>query len=81
MQVSEDELLELVAQAVELPSAALDRHGLLENIPQWDSLALINFIGLSNERFGVIVRPEQLSQARNLKDLVTMLDEALASGS
>ncbi len=44
----------------------------LEDLEEWDSLAVIGFIAMVDERLGVVVEGAALAQARAVNDLVDL---------
>lgn len=49
----------------------------LVDIEEWNSLAVISFIAMIDELFGIAVLPQKISEAVTVKDLITLLGEAI----
>ena len=65
--------------AVELPSGSLAGDEQLEDLPEWDSLAVISFIALVDEKLGLAVDGEKLANAQTVGDLLALVREKLAA--
>jgi acyl carrier protein len=49
----------------------------LKDIEGWDSLAIVSFIAVVNEHFGVTLSAAQLKQAGSVEDLIGVLPQKL----
>jgi acyl carrier protein len=65
--------------ALELPAGSLSGNEQLADLPEWDSLAVISFIALVDEKLGLPVDGEQLANARTVGDLLALVGEKLAA--
>ena len=65
--------LRLLEGVLELPEDSLHGPELLEDIPEWDSLAVISFIALVDEHFELPVDGEALANAKTVDDLVAIV--------
>jgi acyl carrier protein len=65
--------------ALELPTGSLKGSERLEDIPEWDSLAVISFIALVDEKLGLAVDGEKLAESRTVGDLLALVREKLAA--
>ena len=65
--------------ALELPAGSLTGTERLEDIPEWDSLAVISFIALVDEKLGLAVDGEALANAVTVGDLLALVQEKLAA--
>lgn len=59
-------------ELLELPAGTLTGDEELESIDTWDSLAVISFIALVDEKIGTVVDGEPLARARTVKDLMAL---------
>lgn len=48
-------------------------NALLADIPEWDSMGMINFIGLVKELFGKVLRHEDLERLIYVSDLMNIM--------
>jgi acyl carrier protein len=65
--------------ALELPTGSLKGDEQLADIPEWDSLAVISFIALVDEKLGLAVEGEALANAQTVADLLALVHEKLAA--
>ena len=75
--MTRDELLREIETSIELPPDSLKGDEALADIPEWDSLAIIVFIALVDEKLGVMVEGEALANARTVDDLMALVGPAL----
>lgn len=64
---------------LELDSGALRGTEALEDIEQWDSLAVISFIAMVDERMNIVVEGEALSESRTIEDLYRLVEQSVAA--
>jgi acyl carrier protein len=74
-----DAFLHEIEATLELPEGSLKRDDQLEDIPEWDSLAVISFIALVDEKLGLAVDGEALANAVTVADLLALVQEKLAA--
>jgi acyl carrier protein len=60
-----DELLELPAGTLRGPEE-------LSSVEEWDSLAVLSFIALLDETYGVTVAPKQIVACKTMDDLAAL---------
>jgi acyl carrier protein len=70
------EFLALLDELLELPAGTLKGPEALESFEAWDSLAVLSFIALVDEHYGVTVAPKQIAACKTVDDLL-----GLANGS
>ena len=68
-----DQVLDVVADVVEIDRAGLTSETLLADIP-WDSLAVVSFIAAADEKFGKTVPPRKLNACVTIADLAALVD-------
>jgi len=68
-----------IESALELPEGSLKGNESLADIPEWDSLAVISFIALVDEKLGLAVDGEALANAETVGDLLALVHEKLAA--
>ncbi len=59
-------------EMLELDPGTLTGEEALESLDSWDSLAVISFIALVDEKTGVVVEGEKLAKARTVADLLAL---------
>lgn len=66
-------LLQAIEEVVDVDPGTLRGEELLDELPNWDSLAFLSFLAMADSRFGLKVAPETLRTARSVADLSAIL--------
>lgn len=66
------EFLRELEEMLELDSGALTGAEVLAELEGWDSLAVISFIALVDEKLGLVVEGEKLARAKTVADLLAI---------
>lgn len=66
-------------EMLELEPGTLTGAETLADLDMWDSLAIISFIALVDEQYGIVVEGERLAQARTVEDLLGLVSERVAA--
>jgi acyl carrier protein len=74
-----DAFLHEIELTLELEAGSLTGDEVLADLPEWDSLAVISFIALVDEKLGLAVEGEALAKARSVADLLALVDMKLAA--
>jgi acyl carrier protein len=61
--------LEALEELLRLPGGSLKGSERLTDLNQWDSLAMIEFVAMVDERFGIEILPEDVRKCRTVDDL------------
>jgi acyl carrier protein len=56
-------------ELLRLPGGSLKGKEQLTDLNQWDSLAMIEFVAMVDERFGIEILPEDVRKCRTVDDL------------
>jgi acyl carrier protein len=70
------DLLALMDQLLKLPRGTVKGTDCLHQLAEWDSLAIMGFIALADEKFGVEVSPFGLERCGTVDDLIALLAPA-----
>jgi len=68
------EFLLLLDNVIEAPPATLTGTELLQDVEGWDSLAVLGFIALVDEHFGITLPAESIISCKTVNDLLSLLD-------
>lgn len=68
------EKLNLIEEALELDNNSLSESTLLEDIPEYDSMAKLSLIVLIDDEFGKKLTGEQLRDFKTVGDIVSFLE-------
>jgi len=71
--MSRAEFLAKIDELLELPSGTLRGPEKLEDLENWNSLAVVGFIGLADEHFGVTLAPRLLTGCSTVSDLLKLV--------
>ncbi len=64
-------------EMLELDPGTLTGGEALEDLENWDSLAVISFIALVDEKLGLVVEGEKLVKAKTVADLLSLAGVAV----
>lgn len=78
MMTRSEFLAELDAM-LELDAGTLTGAEALDDIDSWDSLAVISFIALVDEKFNTVVAGEDLAKAKTIDDLLALVADFVAA--
>ena len=68
------EILNLLANGLEMDAAELDESSTRENTDAWDSVAHLSFLGLLEDRFpGILDSYSELAKAKSVEEIFTTL--------
>jgi acyl carrier protein len=71
--MTRQEVLYELEKVLEKPKGALTGGELLDDLPEWDSLAILAYIALVEKKTGVVLDSLLLSRARTVNDLVRLV--------
>jgi acyl carrier protein len=71
--MTRQEVLNELEKVLEKPKGALTGNERLDDLPEWDSLAILAYIALVEKKTGVVLDSLQLSRARTVNDLVLLV--------
>jgi len=66
-------------EMLELDAGTLTGAEELDSLDNWDSLAVISFIALVDEKLGLVVEGEKLAKAKTVDDLLALAGVAVAA--
>jgi len=67
----------LLDQLLEVDAGTIKGQEKLADIPKWDSLAVMGFIALLDQHFGLIVPAAEIMAAANVADLAKLADDKI----
>jgi acyl carrier protein len=71
--MKKSEFLILLDEIVEAPPGTLRGDEILADVEGWDSLALVSFIAVVNQHFGVTPSAEKLQKCKTLPELIGLV--------
>ena len=69
----------LLDEVLELDAGTLRGDEKLEDVENWDSLAVISYIALVDEQFGIVIDSELLMEAKTVSDLYNLAAQKKAA--
>ena len=60
-------------EMLHLPSGSLEGSEALQDVPGWDSLAVVEFMALADEKYGVTLAPRQFRVCNSVQDLSALV--------
>ena len=73
--MTREELLQAIDELIELDPGTLAGTERLDELESWDSLAVIGYIALIDEKLGKVLDGDRLSQAQTVDDIVALAIE------
>jgi acyl carrier protein len=61
-------------QILELSEGTVRGNLTLKDIPEWDSLAVVSFVGLADDTYGVILEPKKIENCLIVDDLAQLIE-------
>jgi acyl carrier protein len=67
----------LLDELLELDSGTIKGDELLSALPKWDSLALMGFIALIDQHFGLIIPAVRIAECKTVEDLTLLVGDRI----
>lgn len=77
--MTRQEFLRALEGQMDLRAGSLKEDQKLAGLDGWDSMAAVLFIALADEKVGVTISGNQIAQAKNVNDLLSLLGDRLAT--
>jgi acyl carrier protein len=75
--MTRDEFLRALEEVLQLDASTLKPGVALAEIPEWDSLGIVDFQGLADESLGTELSPERITASQTVDDLLTLVGDKL----
>lgn len=72
-----NEFLLLLDELLELEPGTVKGSETLDSIESWNSLAVISFMALVDEHFGISLQPQQIAACTTVADLTGLLGDGI----
>jgi len=73
------ETLALLEELFELPAGTLTGKESLPDLGKWDSTAMLGFMALADEHFGLTLSPRRFASCATVDDLLALLGDKLSA--
>ena len=71
--MTEQEKMEELVDVLEMDLGEFDRDTVIEEVETWDSVAVLSFIALMNEKFDKIFHASEIAVCKTVGDLMDMM--------
>lgn len=78
--MNRSEMIGYLEELLEKPKGTLSGDESLATIPSWDSVAVVGFIALIDEKLGFRVAGKQITDCKTVNDLVALLGDRIGAG-
>lgn len=75
--VKKKDFLALLEEIIEADKDTLSGNEFINDIDGWDSLAVVSFIAMIDENFGVTLPAQKISEAKTIQDLINLLGDKI----
>jgi acyl carrier protein len=76
--LEKNEFLLSLDELLELEPGTVKGSDTLDSLDGWNSLAVISFMALVDERFGITLQPRQIAGCSTIADLVGLLGDRIS---
>jgi acyl carrier protein len=76
--LGKNEFLLLLDELLELEPGTVKGSETLDSLESWNSLAIISFMALVDEHFGISLQPRQIAGCSTIADLVGLLGDRIS---
>lgn len=72
----EEKFIAAFADCLEIEAESLQADTYFKELPEWDSLTLLNVMAMLEDEFEFQISRQQLDQAQTLQDLIALIEKA-----
>jgi len=76
--MTQQDFLAQIEELIEAPAGSLRGPEPLSGFDRWDSLALVGFIAMVDERVGITLSAQKIVDAKTVNDLVALVGDRLS---
>jgi acyl carrier protein len=70
--MNKDTFLRNLNEVLDLQPGTLTGSERLEELPQWDSMAILSVIAMVDEKLGVVIPPAKLTACETINDIIQL---------
>lgn len=78
--MNRSEMITYLEELLEQSKGSLKGDESLAAIPSWDSVAVVGFIALIDEKLGFRVAGKQITECKTVNDLISLLGDRIGAG-
>jgi len=75
--VKKKDFLALLEEIIEADKDTMTGNEFINDVDGWDSLAVVSFIAMVDENFGVTLPAKKISDANSFQDLIVLLGDKI----
>jgi acyl carrier protein len=79
--MNETEIIGIIEEATNRTKGSLKPSDILKNRNEWDSIAVIMFLTMIEEKYGIALDPGKLTKCATVADLATLVRESVATAA
>lgn len=72
--MNNDRKLELIAEILDVEKESLTAETILNDLEEWDSIALISFMAMMDDEFDKIVKGSIVKEQKTIADLMALME-------
>lgn len=72
--MTNEKKIELLEEMLELDAGTLTPETVLEELEEWDSIALISFIALIDDEFDKVIKGSVVKEQKTVADLLALME-------
>ncbi len=76
--MTKQEFLRELEEVLEADASSINGDETLAELGSWDSLAVMTFIAMVDEKFGVTLAASKLADAKSVGDLIALLEDKIS---
>ncbi len=73
--MTNEEKLELLEEVMEMDPGTLKPEMALENLEEWNSIAVISFIAMVDDEFDKVIKSAVIKEQKTVADLMALMEE------
>ena len=77
--MNKKEFLNKIEEIIEVEENSLTGSELLEDLEDWDSLAVMGFIAMIDVNFALTIRAEKINECKTVNDLASLLGDHVSN--
>ena len=77
--MTKQEFLAHLEDVLEADAGTVNSDNALMDLEGWDSLAVMVFIAMVDEKFGTNLSPQKIAEAKTVQDLITLLGDKITN--
>lgn len=72
--MTKDKKLELIAETLDVDVESLTPETKLNDLDEWDSIALISFMAMIDDEFNKIIKGSLVKEQKTIADLISLME-------